>query len=71
MVRKGDKLYYGFFARHWSVGRPIELRGLTREKRYRVRDYANGIDLGMVSGDNPVIYRAFKDNLLLEVSPLK
>ena len=71
VVRKGDKLYYGFFARHWSVGRPIELRGLTREKKYRVRDYANGIDLGTVLGDNPVIYRAFKDNLLIEVSPSK
>jgi len=70
VVRKGEKLYYGFFARHWSAGRPIELRGLGREKKYRVRDYANGINLGTVSGDNPVIYRAFKDNLLIEVSPL-
>ena len=70
LVRKGEKLYYGFFARHWSVGRPIELRGLSADKKYRVRDYANGIDLGTISGRNPVIYRAFKDNLLLEVSPL-
>ncbi|MCD6359767.1 MAG: alpha-galactosidase, partial [Armatimonadetes bacterium] len=70
VVRKGDKLYYGIFAPIWSSRRRIELRGLEKGKQYRVREYAAGIDLGVVSGDKPFIYRGFKDQLLLEVSPV-
>ncbi|OGG05177.1 MAG: hypothetical protein A3F83_08330 [Candidatus Glassbacteria bacterium RIFCSPLOWO2_12_FULL_58_11] len=71
VVRKGDTLYYGFYAPYWSVGLPLELRGLEPGRKYRVRDYAEGLDLGLVSAENPVIRRGFKDQLLLEVSPLK
>ncbi|MFH1068630.1 MAG: hypothetical protein V1794_03315, partial [Candidatus Glassbacteria bacterium] len=71
VVRKGDTLYYGFFAPLWSIGLPIELRGLEKGRRYSVRDWANGIDFGSLSGDDPVIHRAFRDYLLLEVKPVK
>jgi alpha-galactosidase len=70
VVRKNGKFYYGFFADNWSVGRPIRLRGLETGRKYRVKDYANGLDLGTVSGDNPLIFRAFMEHLLLEVTPL-
>jgi len=69
-IRKEGTLYYGFFAPYWSATRPIELRGLEKGRKYRVRDYANGIDLGEVSGDKPLLNRGFKEQLLLEVKPL-
>ena len=48
VVRKGDALYFAFFApRHAG---PVELRGLAPNTRYAVRDYVNGIDLGTVEG---------------------
>ncbi|HUU28413.1 MAG TPA: alpha-galactosidase [archaeon] len=70
VVRKDNKLYFGFFADQWSRAEPLVLRGLEQGKTYRVRDYANNLDLGRVSGDNPVLYRAFKDFLLIELTPL-
>ncbi len=70
VVRKNGSLYYGFFAADWSRGRVLELRGLEKGKTYRVRDYANDLDLGTVSGDRPAIHHAFKEHLLLEVIPL-
>ena len=70
VVVKDGVLYYGFFAETWSRVTPLRLRGLEPGTTYRVRDYANDIDLGTVSGDKPEISRAFKDQLLLEVSPL-
>jgi alpha-galactosidase len=69
VVRKNGRLYYGFFALYWSFGNPITLRGLDRGVTYSVRDYAKNRDLGAVSGDNPVLRIAFKDQLLLEVTP--
>ncbi|MEA2064575.1 MAG: glycoside hydrolase family 36 protein [Gemmatimonadota bacterium] len=70
LVRKNGILYYGFFAERWSRVSPLTLRGLEPGTTYRVRDYANDSDLGTVSGDKPEIVRAFKEYLLLEVSPL-
>ena len=70
VVRKSGRLYYGFFADYWPVDRPLVLRGLDPDKTYRVRDYAGGTDLGTVSGQEPRLRRAFKDNLLLEAAPL-
>ncbi|MBN2288729.1 MAG: alpha-galactosidase [Candidatus Glassbacteria bacterium] len=71
VVRKEGRLYYGFFADDWSKGASLPLRGLERDKTYSVRDYARGLDLGTVSGGRPVIHHAFKECLLLEVTPLK
>jgi len=70
VVRKNGSLYYGFFAENWSNRIAIELRGLEQGKTYRVRDYANDIDLGTVSAGAPVIFRGFKEHLLLEATPL-
>ncbi|MBW7997341.1 MAG: alpha-galactosidase [Candidatus Glassbacteria bacterium] len=71
VVRSGDKLYYGFFHPHWSAGRPLELRGLQPGRTYRVYEYGKDEDLGTVAGDNPVIRRGFRDNLLLEVTQVE
>ena len=47
VVRKGDALYYAFFAQ--SFDGSIELRGLDA-RAYRLTDYVNGRDLGVVQG---------------------
>ena len=70
LVRKNGKLYYGFFADNWSTGRPLELRGLDRDKSYRVRDWVNGVELGTVQGSKPLVHQAFKVHLLLEATPI-
>jgi alpha-galactosidase len=71
VVLKNGKYYYGFFAPYWNKAKAITLRGLEKGRRYSVRNYADDIDLGVVSGDNPVLNMAFKEQLLLEVSPLR
>ncbi|MFH1068113.1 MAG: alpha-galactosidase [Candidatus Glassbacteria bacterium] len=69
VVRKDGRLYYAFFAERWPRTRPLELRGLDPGKRYRVTDYVNQVDLGIVIGSQPLLQRAFAGNLLLEVTP--
>lgn len=66
-VRKGDALYYGFFAKTWKG--PLQLRGL-EEREYRVRDYVNGKDLGTVKGPSATLSVAFTEHLLLEAHPI-
>ena len=70
VVKKGTDIYYGFYADLWSKVDPIELRGLEAGVSYSVLDYANGRDLGTVSGDDPFINTGFKGFLLLKVAPL-
>ena len=66
-IRKGDEMYYAFYAENWDG--PVELRGLPKEASFTVRDYFNDNTLGEITGDNPTLRVAFKDFLLLEVSP--
>jgi alpha-galactosidase len=65
-IRKGDALYYAFFAPEFA-GR-VELRGLGTA-RYRVRDYETGRDLGSVSGETASLETRFSKHLLLEARP--
>jgi alpha-galactosidase len=68
VVRKGQDLYYGIFADAWPRDKyKIELRGLEAGKRYRVYDYGNRRDLGVLEGSKPLLNIGFKDNLLLRV----
>ncbi len=66
VVRKGESLYYAFYADRFQ-GR-VELRGL-EGRRYRVRDYEAGRDLGVVEGPRAALAASFKDHLLLEARP--
>ena len=69
-IRKDGNMYYAFFAPDPSVpwqGK-IELRGLENSGRYKVYDYENEKDLGMVTGQNPTLTTKFTNDLLLEVS---
>ncbi len=65
-VEKGGSLYYAFYARQWSG--PLTLRGL-KSARYRVRDYFNGRDMGLVSGPAAALDVSFERFLVLEAVP--
>jgi len=70
-IEKNEKMYYAFFAPSWKGD--IELRGL-KPGSYRVVDYADGKDLGIVQAAQDQIPRLpvqFKEHLLLEVEPQK
>jgi alpha-galactosidase len=66
VIRKGDGMYYAFFARHWRGA--IELRGL-QDRTYHIVDYVNNKDLGSVHGPKATISAEFNNNLLLEAQP--
>lgn len=66
VIRKGQAMYYAFFARQWKG--PVELRGL-EGRTYSVVDYVSGKSLGTVSGHNAHLPVQFDHHLLLEVQP--
>ena len=69
-IRKGAKLYYGFFTRQPGADFTgnVKLRGLDA-RRYRVTDYANDRDLGSVTGPSAELKTAFHDALLVVAEP--
>jgi alpha-galactosidase len=48
----------------------LELRGLDPGKSYRIYDYENEIELGVVTGGAPYLGAEIEHHLLLEVSPV-
>jgi alpha-galactosidase len=67
VVEKSGRFYYAFYAREFSG--TVPLRGLTA-RRYRVRDYFNGKELGEVAGSHGRLQLAFNDFLVLEAVPV-
>ena len=65
-IRKDKKMYYSFFAK--TFGGKVELRGLEKRK-YKVRDYVNGVDLSTVTGPVAAVDVNFLKHLLLEATP--
>jgi alpha-galactosidase len=49
----------------------VSLRGLDKNKEYRVFDYDNNKELGIVKGSKPYLNLSFNDYLLLELSPIE
>jgi alpha-galactosidase len=65
-IRKGQTMYYAFFAKQWEG--PVELRGL-EDRAYSVANYVSGKTLGTVSGHSAHLPVEFDGNLLVEVQP--
>jgi alpha-galactosidase len=69
-IRANGKLYYAFYA--GAVAQryhgPITLRGLEAQT-YRVHDYVNDRDLGVVQGPEATLEVMFSGALLIEVIP--
>jgi alpha-galactosidase len=77
-IEKDGKMYYAFYAAaggnkgkqaepRWAG--TLELRGLG-SGQYRITDYVNGRDLGVVSGPTGKIQADFSESLLLEAVPV-
>ncbi len=68
-VAKDGRIYYAFFSepasRAWKG--TLDLRGLEPGK-YRIFDYANEKDLGIVDASNPRLAAEFKEYLMLRAS---
>jgi alpha-galactosidase len=71
VVRKGDEMFYGIYAKEWTKNNNIVLRGLGKGVNYSVYDYYHDKKLGIVNGNNPVLNVDFTDNLLIRVKPEK
>ncbi len=71
VIAKVGKMYYAFFSSQpltpWKG--EIDLRGL-QPGRYRVFDYVNRRNLGILDAQNPKLKAEFTGNLLLEVDGL-
>jgi alpha-galactosidase len=65
-ILKDGKMYYAFYADTYRGD--VELRGLG-EKRYRVSDYVNQLDYGLVKGPAAKIKVRFDKYLLIEAVP--
>lgn len=65
-IRKGANMYYAFYAPDFNG--VVELRGLAG-RGYRITDYANGSDLGIVRGPTANLKVSFNGHLLLEAVP--
>ena len=78
-ISKGEKMYYAFYAaeppgktggKMGTFQGEIELRGLDARK-YRVVDYVNGKDFGLVNGPSAKLSAVFTGSLLLEATPVQ
>ena len=65
-IRKGQTMYYAFFANQWKG--IVDLRGL-EDRRYTVVDYVSEKTLATVSGPNAHLPVEVHGHLLLEVRP--
>lgn len=66
VVQKSDRFYYAFYAQTWDGN--LELRGLANQN-YRVHDYVNDRDYGIVSGPVGSLNADFNNFLLLVATP--
>ena len=78
-IEKDGKMFYAFYAaepKSFKEKAPegipkgeLELRGLAEGKSYRVMDYVNKRDYGVVTGPTAKLKAEFMENLLLEATP--
>ncbi len=66
-LKKADTLYYSFYAN--SYNSKVNLLGLDKQKKYRVVDYYNNQELGIVDVNHSSIPVSFNQFLLLEAIP--
>ncbi|MBQ5529404.1 MAG: hypothetical protein IIT99_03025, partial [Bacteroidales bacterium] len=70
VIRKDDTMNYAFYTRGPKVER-VELRGLEKGRDYRITDYYNHVDYGVVTAsEKTVLDIAFDHALLLEAKQL-
>ena len=68
VIRKSDTLFYAFYAKNWQG--PLQLKGLSAQS-YKVVDYVNNRDMGVLNKDKPELNVSFENSLLLMAFPAK
>jgi alpha-galactosidase len=80
-IEKDGRMFYAFYAPEKAAKtlqqKPpdgvwkgeLELRGLEAGKRYRIVDYVNSIDYGVLTGPTAKLKAQFTENFLLEATP--
>ena len=66
MFRK--PMFYAFYAKNWQGA--LQLRGLS-EKSYKVVDYVNNRDMGVINKEKPELNAGFDNSLLIMAYPVK
>ncbi|MGB5895670.1 MAG: glycoside hydrolase family 36 protein [Ignavibacteriaceae bacterium] len=64
VIQKGDTLYYAFYAKEFDGN--LELRGLDNNKNYKLKDYVNDIDMGVISSSENKVKASFEQFKLIE-----
>jgi alpha-galactosidase len=72
-IFKNGNIYYAFYIRRgnnkqWNG--KIHLKGLKKNKKYKITDYVNDKKYGEVSSPNAAIQAKFRDHLLLKATPV-
>ena len=65
LIRKDGVLYYAFYPREGCDVEEVELRGLTPGRRYRLTDYYNHVNLGVVTASERTVLPVTLDRALL------
>lgn len=65
-IKKDQSIFYAFYAKNWNG--MISLRGL-KSKKYRLFDYFNAQEIGIVTGPVALINHKFEKFLLLQATP--
>lgn len=68
VIRKSDTLFYAFYAKNWQG--PLQLKGLSAQS-YKVVDYVNNRDMGVLNKEKPELNVSFENSLLLMAFPAK
>ncbi|MCK5343588.1 MAG: alpha-galactosidase, partial [Candidatus Heimdallarchaeota archaeon] len=66
VIKKENTLFYAFYAKSYQGS--VELRGLEKGA-YKITDYVNQKELGIVSKDTPNLKVDFDEYLLIKASP--
>jgi alpha-galactosidase len=65
----GMQKEFNFPSEQWKG--KVELRGLDNKKRYRIIDYGNDLEIGIIDGNKPFLDVSFPNYLLLEATPVR
>jgi alpha-galactosidase len=68
VIRKSDTLFYAFYAKNWEG--KLSLKGLS-DQTYKIIDYANNKDLGIIEPGNSGLEVSFSNYLLVMAFPAK
>jgi alpha-galactosidase len=68
VIRKADTLFYAFYSDKWQG--KLQLKGLDNYA-YRIFDYVNNRDMGIIKPDNPALEVTFNNYLLILAVPDK